>query len=400
MAFDTLEHIGAPKQSVDDTEPVVDGQTAARGQSAELLQSPAMASMAQADLTGADVMAQSTAGTGSALPYRAEMEAAFEQDFSNVSVHTGQAGLQAVQAKAITDGDRIATLDAQPDRKTIAHELTHVVQQRTHGGAGVAARGLSTPDMAGEQEAEQVAETVAAGGKAPAVKHALPASVNRSFISFAVKAGAKKAAKEMLKDFIEKKIKSRFKKFVNKEMVKKYGDEALDILSSLDDPWWATAIGFIPIVGDAFDLARVPMKIRNAIKAADKLEARVDKYEQWVKLYGVAKPETLINAMRAFAGKTMRFGDLPIKMDVKGMKHILSRHHPNFWDGSAKAAQSFFKKNLSPDDLTNIAQKVLSQNRAAVIASGGRRGQFSAVVDGVKYTVGLKGGRIGQLYPG
>ena len=44
-----------------------------------------------------------------------------------------------------------------------------------------------------------------------------------------------------------------------------------------DDPWWATAIGFIPIVGDVFDLVNVPIKIRKAIKRADTVHERVKK---------------------------------------------------------------------------------------------------------------------------
>ncbi len=53
--------------------------------------------------------------------------------------------------------------------------------------------------------------------------------------------------------------------------------EADNVVAVLEDPWWVTAIGFIPIVGDAFDLARVPKQIGQAIATADRLEDKVKK---------------------------------------------------------------------------------------------------------------------------
>src|SRR5262245_48625026 len=45
----------------------------------------------------------------------------------------------------------------------------------------------------------------------------------------------------------------------------------------IEDPWWATCLGFIPVAGDAFDLARTPIQIRKAIKKADRLQEKIDK---------------------------------------------------------------------------------------------------------------------------
>lgn len=46
-------------------------------------------------------------------------------------------------------------------------------------------------------------------------------------------------------------------------------------MGMLEDPWWSTALGFIPVVGDAFDLACVPSRIRKAIGRAGALEGKV-----------------------------------------------------------------------------------------------------------------------------
>ncbi len=102
-------------------------------------------------------------------------------------------------------------------------------------------------------------------------------SVQRSFISWIVKMGAKKVSKGTLKNFIATQIKARLKALLDKDMVRRFGKEADDILDALEDPWWATAIGFVPVVGDAFDLARVPKQIKRAFERADRLEAKVSK---------------------------------------------------------------------------------------------------------------------------
>jgi hypothetical protein len=101
--------------------------------------------------------------------------------------------------------------------------------------------------------------------------------VQPSLISWVVKSGAKKVSKGMLKNFINTQIKRRLKNIIDKDMAKRFGKEADDILDALEDPWWATAIGFVPVVGDAFDLARLPKQIRNAFKRAEMLEKKVER---------------------------------------------------------------------------------------------------------------------------
>jgi hypothetical protein len=103
------------------------------------------------------------------LPYRRDMEAAFNADFSRVGVRTGRAGeLASINAKASATGEEISFADSQPDRCTVAHELVHVMQHRRHGaGSG----GISQPGDAAEREAEAIATAVDAGQPAPTVNH-------------------------------------------------------------------------------------------------------------------------------------------------------------------------------------------------------------------------------------
>lgn len=117
-------------------------------------------------------------GGGSALDggARASMEGAFGADFADVRVHTGaeaDALSRSISAKAFTTGSDIFFRDdASPgDHGLLAHELTHVVQQR--GGAG-GAGGLSVGPAgdAHEQQADATATAVTSGAAAQAQRQA------------------------------------------------------------------------------------------------------------------------------------------------------------------------------------------------------------------------------------
>ncbi len=111
-------------------------------------------------------------------PVRQRMEASFGTDFSDVRVHAGGSAAtsaQAVDAHAYTVGNEIVLGDGgapgSPDHeRTLAHELTHVVQQRsgpvdgTPAGGGIA---ISDPADRFERAAEATADAVIATGRAP-----------------------------------------------------------------------------------------------------------------------------------------------------------------------------------------------------------------------------------------
>lgn len=104
------------------------------------------------------------------LPYAAEMEAAFGQSFADVTVGLGkQREMASLGAQAATQGEHIAFASPAPTKELVAHELAHVVQQRT-GRAPVRGPRID-PDPSLEREADQTAAHVARGG----VIHAIPA---------------------------------------------------------------------------------------------------------------------------------------------------------------------------------------------------------------------------------
>jgi hypothetical protein len=121
-------------------------------------------------------------GRGAGAPLEAasreRMEASFGQDFSDVRVHTGgsaAASARAIDAHAFTVGNEIVLGDGQTPgspthERTLAHELTHIVQQRSGPVDGTPAAGgisLSDPADRFEQAAESTADAVVSTGRAP-----------------------------------------------------------------------------------------------------------------------------------------------------------------------------------------------------------------------------------------
>ncbi|MFJ3134781.1 DUF4157 domain-containing protein [Streptomyces sp. NPDC086843] len=100
---------------------------------------------------------------------RAEMEARLGADFSDVRMHTGTAAQRSaaeVGARAYTSGNHVVIGAGGADRHTLAHELTHVIQQRqgpvagTDNGSGLS---VSDPSDRFERAAEENARRALAG---------------------------------------------------------------------------------------------------------------------------------------------------------------------------------------------------------------------------------------------
>ncbi|MFI1195301.1 DUF4157 domain-containing protein [Micromonospora sp. NPDC020750] len=104
---------------------------------------------------------------------RGDMEARLGSDFSDVRIHddsAARASAAGIGARAYTSGSHVVLGDGGTDRHTLAHELTHVIQQRlgpvagTDNGAGLR---ISDPGDRFEREAEANAARVLATDPAP-----------------------------------------------------------------------------------------------------------------------------------------------------------------------------------------------------------------------------------------
>ena len=96
----------------------------------------------------------------------------------------------------------------------------------------------------------------------------------------------------------------------------------------------------------------------------------------------------------------LQYADTIFSLDKKGLKHILSRHHPKYWDGSIKAGQSFFSKQTSVNDIIETITQIMEQNRELIITlKDNRQFQITGTVNGIQYVLGTKNRRIAQFYP-
>lgn len=136
----------------------------------------------------ADVESQSTDQARSLdASTRIEMESAFGESFGDVRVHTGRdaEGLnEEVGARAVTRSRDIYfgkgeyNPSTQDGKELLAHELTHVVQQRGHS----ANREAGSVNQAGdkfEEEADRVANAVMRGEQVPVVNRSAVPSFQR-----------------------------------------------------------------------------------------------------------------------------------------------------------------------------------------------------------------------------
>jgi hypothetical protein len=137
-------------------------------------------------------------GGGSPLDgdVRGDMEARLGSDFSDVRVHTGaeaHASAQSVGAHAYTVGNNVVfqrdafDTSSQAGRTTLAHELTHVVQQRSGpvdgtpagGGVSVSDPGDRFETAAAENASRVMSEPAPVQRQADAAATDQPATVQR-----------------------------------------------------------------------------------------------------------------------------------------------------------------------------------------------------------------------------
>jgi hypothetical protein len=135
---------------------------------------PAAAATPAASTAPAAAPLVPSGGQALAPAVRAPFERAFSTDFGDVRVHDGggaAASARSIDAKAFTTGSDIVfgaghlSSDTPEGQRLLAHELTHVVQQRAHGSAlsAFGAPGVSAPSDAAEHEADRAADAFMAG---------------------------------------------------------------------------------------------------------------------------------------------------------------------------------------------------------------------------------------------
>ena len=113
-----------------------------------------------------------------------------------------------------------------------------------------------------------------------------------------------------------------------------------------------------------------------------------------------ANPSRVVNDLRSFSTRTFRFGNETFQLDKSGMKHILERHHPRYWNGTTRSRQTFLDRSMSIDGVADAVLEVMKQNRDKIIEEGTNSTyQIEGVFQGITYVLGFRNGRVGQFYP-
>ncbi|MEU6386063.1 DUF4157 domain-containing protein [Streptomyces bauhiniae] len=116
---------------------------------------------------------------------RSDMESRLEADFSDVRIHDDRSAKNSaseIGARAYTSGSHVVLGEGGRDKETLAHELTHVIQQRqgpvsgTDNGSGLR---VSDPSDRFEREAEANARRVMSAPR-PATQAGADGAVQRA----------------------------------------------------------------------------------------------------------------------------------------------------------------------------------------------------------------------------
>lgn len=105
-----------------------------------------------------------------------------------------------------------------------------------------------------------------------------PPPLNRNYlISFVRKMGAVKVSQGIFKNFIFTQIIAQISKISIQKFAKQFAKESDELIAILEEPWWTSANGFIPVVNNIFELEQVPAPIQQAIQKANVLALKVRK---------------------------------------------------------------------------------------------------------------------------
>ena len=110
--------------------------------------------------------------------------------------------------------------------------------------------------------------------------------------------------------------------------------------------------------------------------------------------------DVAVRALRDWSSRRFQLGSETFLLDKRGMKHILQRHHPDYWNGTVKDEQTFLDRRMSIRDVEDAIEQVVQQNRDTLIQNGSNGiYQIRGTVNGVEYVLGIRRGRVAQFYP-
>ena len=150
-------------------------------------------------------------------------------------------------------------------------------------------------------------------------------------LSALLKYVTKKGEKEGIQYYVKHNIRNRLQKYMTKDMLKQFANDADDIIGMLDDTWWEIAIELVPVVGDIYGTSSFLKKITNVY---DKLQDLENKYvEKIANSLSKNEKEKFIKNMRNAGVRDARIDQANKLEHVKGEQYIPNKniegHHKN-----------------------------------------------------------------------
>jgi hypothetical protein len=109
--------------------------------------------------------------------------------------------------------------------------------------------------------------------------------------------------------------------------------------------------------------------------------------------------DKFLQVLSQFESQKIKIGRITCLLDKKGLKHILERHHPLYWNGSLTKTQTFFNNKTTTEDIISVIKQVIKQNKKLILTQGTtRKYQIDGIIKNITYRVGFDNGRIGQFY--
>ncbi|MFE3976581.1 MULTISPECIES: hypothetical protein [unclassified Peribacillus] len=88
------------------------------------------------------------------------------------------------------------------------------------------------------------------------------------------------------------------------------------------------------------------------------------------KVFKKAPTSKVTNALAKYSTGTYKTGSHTFKLTKTDMKHMLTRHHPKYWDGSVKAKQTYYNPDLSVNAVKKFALNIAKQNKTTLSKKG------------------------------
>ena len=97
------------------------------------------------------------------------------------------------------------------------------------------------------------------------------------------KMGVKKALTEYVENRIKKEILGSLQQKAYKKFAKELGDEALEILDTLDSEWWEIVVECIPVAGDIYGTGKLGIQLQELDRRLSELEQKAEQLSQIAK---------------------------------------------------------------------------------------------------------------------